>query len=140
MVTRRPATDGGSSAGSVIDSHEVSRTLEEYRAYVESSRGEFSVTKNVYAATRSGWFSCRSVCYLAAGRPVLVQETGFSEVIPTGEGILAFDDLNSASRALSEVERNYAAHSEAARKAGQAIFGYEPVLSNILERAGIGSR
>jgi hypothetical protein len=71
---------------SVIDSHPVSRTAGGYRSYLQRSRGEFSVAKNVYVATRCGWFSCRSVCYLAAGRPVVLQNTGFSEVLPTGRG------------------------------------------------------
>ena len=68
---------------SVIDSHSVSGSAEDYRSYIERSRGEFSVAKNVYVGTRCGWFSCRSVCYLASGRPVMIQDTGFSDVVPT---------------------------------------------------------
>src|SRR6185436_19734029 len=67
---------------SIVDSQAISRTAADYRRYIQSSRGELSVAKNVYVATRCGWFSCRSVCYLAAGLPVLVQDTGFSELIP----------------------------------------------------------
>ena len=76
----------------VIDSHEVSVTPDDYRDFMQGSRGEISVAKNLYVDTRSGWFSCRSVCYLAAGLPVVVQDTGFSEFLPTGAGLLAFTD------------------------------------------------
>src|SRR4051812_36553052 len=100
---------------SVIDSHDVSTTMDAYRGYIESSRGEFSVAKNVYAATRSGWFSCRSVCYLAAGRPVVVQDTGFSEVVPTGRGLIAFNTLEEAAAAIITIESNYDAHQRQAR-------------------------
>ena len=80
------------------------------------SRGEFSVAKNVYVATRSGWFSCRSVCYLAAGRPVVVQDTGFSELIPTGLGLLAFSTPEEAVSGIATVEADYPAHQAAARE------------------------
>ena len=92
----------------------ISRTAQSYREYIESSRGEFSVAKNVYVATRCGWFSCRSVCYLAAGRPVVVQDTGFSEQLPTGSGLLCFSTPDEAARALGQVESDYDRHRNAA--------------------------
>ncbi len=70
--------------------------LDTYRDYIQQSRGEFSVAKNVYVGTGSGWFSCRSVCYLAAGRPVILQDTGYSAFIPTGDGLLAWSDIDDA--------------------------------------------
>jgi hypothetical protein len=123
---------------SVIDSHAVSRTPEDYRRYVQQSRGEFSVAKNTYAATRCGWFSCRSICYLAAGRPVVVQDTGFSEFIPTGAGLLAFTDLESAANAIARVEADYARHQEAARDVARRYFAGDAVLGDLLRRVGLG--
>jgi hypothetical protein len=123
---------------SVIDSHDVSRTMDEYQQYIQQSRGEFSVAKNVYVATRSGWSSCRSVCYLAAGRPVVLQDTGFSDIIPTGEGLLAFTDMEQAAEALTAVESNYARHQNKAREIAREYFDSSVVLSTLLNRIGLG--
>ena len=117
---------------SVIDSHAVSKTPEDYRSYIESSRGEFSVAKNVYVATHSGWFSCRSICYLAAGRPVVVQDTGFSQVIPTGEGLFAFSTQQEAVKAVEAVENNYEAHAKSAAALAREYFSPEKVLGKLL--------
>jgi hypothetical protein len=123
---------------SVVDSHGVSATAGAYRSYVQASRGEFSVAKNVYAATRCGWFSCRSVCYLAAGRPVVLQDTGFSECVPTGRGLLAFTDLESAARAVESVSADYPDHQEAARALARRHFASDVVLGEVLHLAGLG--
>jgi len=123
---------------SVIDSHVVSTTIGEYRNYIERSRGEFSVAKNVYVETRSGWSSCRSVCYLAAGRPVVVQDTGFSEFIPSNEGLIAFRCLDEAVDAIKTVEANYSRHQESARNIAESYFDSDKVLNQLLKRAGIG--
>lgn len=122
---------------SVIDSHTVSASADDYRNYIQRSRGEFSVAKNLYVATHSGWFSCRSICYLAAGRPVVVQDTGFTGIIPSGDGLLAFSDLDEAVSAIDRVEGNYASHSEAARQIAQEYFSAEKVLPDILTRVGL---
>ncbi|MGI8603234.1 MAG: glycosyltransferase [Verrucomicrobiales bacterium] len=122
---------------SVTDSHRVSATADEYRRYIQQSRGEVSVAKNVYVATRSGWFSCRSTCYLAAGRPVVLQDTGFSDVLPAGDGILPFATLQDAARAVAEVERNYQHHQQAAREIARSCFDARVVLSELLERIGL---
>jgi hypothetical protein len=121
----------------VVDSHGVSRTLNEYRDYIQHSRGEFSVAKNLYTATRSGWFSCRSICYLAAGRPVVVQDTGFSEFLPTGRGLIAFSTLEEAVTAIKEVERDYATHQFAAREIAAEYFSFERVLGRMLGQIGL---
>jgi hypothetical protein len=134
-----PPRDSWQSLGwSVLDSHDISRTADDYRSYIQRSRGEFSVAKNVYVDTRCGWFSCRSVCYLAAGRPVVVQDTGFSEIIPTGEGILAFTDLDSAAAGINAVEGDYARHQRAAREAARTCFSHDVVLQDLLDRVGLG--
>ncbi|MBM3878485.1 MAG: glycosyltransferase family 4 protein [Verrucomicrobia bacterium] len=122
---------------SVVEAQGVSGTLEDYRHYVQRSRGEFSVAKNVYVATRSGWFSCRSVCYLAAGRPVVVQDTGFSDFIPTGEGLFAFADLDGAVRGIEAVEADYARHQQGARQMARAHFDSDRVLGDLLRGIGL---
>ena len=121
----------------VVDSHAVSITLDDYRDYIQSSRGEFSVAKNVYVATRSGWFSCRSVCYLAAGRPLVVQDTGFSDIIPAGEGLLPFSTLDEAEQAIAAIERDYARHQQAALAVAREHFDAKLVLGQILEDVGL---
>lgn len=118
----------------VCDAAAVSASAEDYRDYVERSRGEFSVAKNVYVATRSGWFSCRSVCYLASGRPVVVQDTGFSGFLPCGEGLMAFSNLDEAARAVEDVERDYGRHARAARELARSRFDARRVLTELLER------
>jgi hypothetical protein len=109
--------------------------VDSYRDYIQSSKGEWSVAKNGYIRGRSGWFSCRSACYMAAGRPVIVQDTGFSQVIPTGRGVLAFDTLDDAAAAIKEVEAEYVKHARAAREIAEAYFDSEKVLSHLIDRA-----
>jgi hypothetical protein len=121
----------------VVDSHTISQTLDDYRDYVQSSRGELSVAKNLYVATRSGWFSCRSACYLAAGRPAILQDTGFSEVLPTGEGLLAFSTEDEACEAIDQVESDYSRHSEAARAVACEHLNSKKVLRSMLQRIGL---
>ena len=110
----------------------------QYRDYICTSKAEFSVAKQAYVATRSGWFSCRSVCYLASGRPVVVQDTGFSDLIPTGKGLLTFTDLDSAVTALERVERDYNLHAAAARDVAMEQFDARRVLGDLLRRIGLG--
>ena len=121
----------------VLDSHSISVTPEDYRYYIQTSRGELSVAKNLYVATGSGWFSCRSACYLAAGRPVVVQDTGFSATIPTGEGLLAFSDERQAGEAVVSVESDYLRHQRAARVIAAEFFATQRVLRSLLERIGL---
>jgi hypothetical protein len=121
----------------VVDAQRVSSTADAYRHYVEQSRGEFSVAKNVYVATRSGWFSCRSTCYLAAGRPAVVQDTGFSDVIPAGEGVVAFSTLDEAVEALQRIEADYERHCAAARSVAADHFSTDRVLGDLLRRIGL---
>ena len=135
--TRPPCERWRSLGWSVVDSTAVSDTAETYRDYILGSRGEFSVAKNVYVATRSGWFSCRSVCYLAAGRPVVVQDTGFSELIPTGLGLLAFSTPEEAVSGIATVEADYPAHQAAARELASTHFDADLVLSEMLDRIGL---
>lgn len=132
---KQPPTERWRELGwSVRDPVEVSGTPERYRDYLAGSRGEFSVTKHVYAATRSGWFSCRSTCYLAAARPVVVQDTGWSDVLPTGDGLFAFSGPDDAIAALELVESDWEHHSAAARAVAIEHFEAERVLGDLLDR------
>ncbi len=121
----------------VVDSHSVSETAGDYRSYIQGSRGEFSVAKNVYVGTRCGWFSCRSVCYLASGRPVVIQDTGFSDVIPTGSGLVAYEDLDGAAAGIRSVESSYAEHQDAARELARTHFDSELVVGRMLTEVGL---
>lgn len=121
----------------LADPHEVAPGLDGFQRYVQQSRGEFSVAKSGYVRARSGWFSDRSACYLASGRPVLVQDTDFSRHLPTGEGLLAFRTLEEAVRGLDAITADYARHCAAARKLAEKWFDAPTVLHSILERAGV---
>ena len=122
---------------SVVSSEKNSQTAEDYRRYVQSSKGEFSVAKNVYVATQSGWFSCRSVCYLAAGLPVVVQDTGFSRFLPCGTGLLTFTNQKEAKESIDQVEADYDKHRTVARELAGRIFASDVVLSDLLNRIGL---
>jgi hypothetical protein len=121
----------------VIDSHAVSGTVNDYRDFVQGSRGEISVAKNLYVATRSGWFSCRSACYLAAGLPVVVQDTGFSDFLPTGIGLMAFSNGQQAAEAVRQVAADYNRHRVAAREVARECFAADYVVGDILVRVGL---
>jgi hypothetical protein len=108
-----------------------------YRDYVWGSRAEFTAAKHGYVAGRTGWFSDRSACYLAAGRPVVLQDTGFSRHLPTGLGLLSFHDLESAVAAVSAVDRDYQAHARAASRLAAEFFDSARVLPRLLELSGL---
>jgi len=108
-----------------------------YHDYICNSLGEFTVTKDQYVRPRTGWFSDRSVCYLAAGRPVITQETGFSKFIPTGEGLFAFETLDDILAALEAIKSDYEGHCRAAREIAAEYFAAEKVLSRLMECVGV---
>ena len=108
-----------------------------YREYLRRSKGEWSVAKEAYVKSRSGWFSCRSACYLALGRPCVLQDTGWSKHHPTGEGLLAFSTMEEAVAGLENVAANYPAHCRAARKIAATRFDARTVLAEMIERAGV---
>ncbi len=120
------------------DPFAVSGDVERYRAFIEASRGEFTVAKDQYVRLRTGWFSDRSACYLAAGRPVITQDTGFGNVLPTGKGLFAFRDLDGALAALDAIESDYEGHCRAARELAVEYFDAERVVGSLLERSGLG--
>jgi len=121
------------------DAFEVSHTPQAYRDYIASSLGEFSVAKHTYVATNSGWFSDRTECYLASGRPAVVQDTGFSAHLPVGDGLFAYSTFEEARAALDMVMSDYARHAKAARELTVAHFAPEVVLHPLIERATRGA-
>jgi hypothetical protein len=112
-------------------------SIDAYRNYVVGSRGEFSAVKQGYAVGRTGWFSDRSACYLAAGRPVIVQDTGIGTYLPTGMGLLIFKGIEDAAAALEAVESDYARHACAATDIAREFLDAAVVLPRLLEFAGI---
>jgi hypothetical protein len=119
----------------VVDANERCGDFDAYREYIRSSRAEWSVAKNVYVQGRAGWFSERSACYLASGRPVILQDTGFGAVLPVGEGLLSFGTPAEAAAAVRDVDSHYDRHSLAAREIASSFFGSDEVLTDLLERA-----
>jgi hypothetical protein len=115
----------------------ISLNIETYREYILSSRGEFTAAKDSYVRTRSGWFSDRSACYLAAGRPVITQRTGFEKFIPTGIGLLGFDDADEAVEAVHAVNADYTYHARAAREIACEYFDALKLLDEIAQSAGL---
>ena len=120
---------------SVRDAQDMSNDVSAYQHYIAGSRGEFSVAKQAYVETRSGWFSDRSACYLAAGRPVIVQDTGIGDWLTTGKGVLTFSSMDQATDCLERVDADYASHCEAAKQIADQVFSYRVVLPRILQRS-----
>lgn len=108
-----------------------------YRDYVQQSKGEFTVAKDQYVHLNTGWFSDRSACYLAAGRPVITQETGFTKNYGGDKGLLAFQSLGEIAEAVKMINTDYKKHSGAARQIAREVFEAEKVLKSLLDRAGI---
>jgi len=119
----------------VVDSVEVSRDPGRYRDYILNSRGEFTVAKDQNIRLRSGWFSDRSACYLAASRPVINQDTAFSSYLPTGKGLFAFQTLEDILAAVDEIEADYAGNCRAAREIAEEYFAAEKVVGSLMEQA-----
>jgi hypothetical protein len=122
---------------SLVDPACVASDRRAYRDYIQRSAAEFMVAKHMYAATRSGWFSDRSICYLASGKPVVAHDTGLGEHYPLGRGLLAFRSLDEAGDAVGEVAANYNVHAGAAREIAEEYFNSDKVLARLLSRLGV---
>lgn len=109
-----------------------------YPRYIRSSLGEFTVAKDQNVRLRSGWFSERAVCYLASGKPVVTQDTGFANVLPTGAGLFAVADVEEAADAVAQIKADYRRHCEAARAIAVEHFDAAGVASRLLAEAGVG--
>jgi len=117
----------------LIDPRTVASDPWAYRRYVQGSAAEIMIAKNMYVETQSGWFSDRSTCYLASGRPILAQDTGLTDLYPVGRGLLTFSSLEEAVSGVRDVCANYQAHSHAAREIAAEYFDSDKVLSRLLE-------
>jgi hypothetical protein len=117
------------------EGYEVSSDPWVYRKYLAESMGEWSVAKNAYVAGRTGWFSCRTACYLALGVPAVVQDTAFAKSIPRGEGLIAFDTMDQAVAGIEAIAADPSRHARAAVEVARECFDSGKVLSSLVERA-----
>ncbi|HEX8966314.1 MAG TPA: hypothetical protein VF937_00435 [Chloroflexota bacterium] len=121
-----------------VDPRDVASDPGAYQRFIQGSRAELGIAKQGYVAARTGWFSDRSICYLASGRPVLAQDTGFSRFLPTGEGLLAFSTTQEALAGIDTLNADYARHARAARSIAEEYFDSDIVLARLMRllRAG----
>jgi hypothetical protein len=117
---------------SLIDPARIAASPSGYRSYVQDSLAEVMVAKGMYVESRSGWFSERSICYLASGRPVLAQDTGLGELYPLGEGLLGFSTLDEAAAGVEAIRSDYPRHAAAARALAEERFDSDKVLTRLL--------
>jgi hypothetical protein len=120
----------------VSDALPLTKDIFPYREYIESSRGEFTVAKDQYARLCTGWFSDRSASYLAAGRPVITQETGFSKFLPTGKGLFGFSSMDDILAALDKISADYEGNCRSAREIATEYFGADKVIEDLIARIG----
>ncbi len=121
----------------LLDPMESAGTPARYRRFIQGSKAEFGIAKSGYVVSQCGWFSDRSACYLASGRPVLAQETGFSRYLPVGEGLFPFTTIDDVLGAIEELNRDYPRHCRAARALAERFFDSRRVLSQLLSTLGV---
>jgi hypothetical protein len=137
------AVDGGApraelaeSGWELVNPLAVTGTIEAYRDFIAHSKADLGIAKHAYVASRSGWFSDRSTCYLASGRPVLHQDTGYTEWLDVDDGVLPFSDMDSLVAALERVDSEYERHAAAARRIAEEHFQARIVIGDMLDAAG----
>lgn len=128
-LDRQRLRDGG---WTLVEPHAVAPTPVRYEDYIHASRAEFGCPKPIHLALRTGWVSERSLAYLASGRPVLAEDTGFTERIPTGAGLIAFHNVEEAVAGVAEIDGNYVRHSRAAREMAEDLFDSRKLLPPML--------
>jgi hypothetical protein len=121
----------------LVDPRVLASSPDDFRHYVQASGSEFSVAQGIYVETWCGWFSDRTTRYLATGKPALVQDSGFTRQVPTGEGLLSFTTLDEAVAGASAIARDYKAHAEAARSIAEEYFDSDKVLGRMLDEVGL---
>jgi hypothetical protein len=121
----------------LVDPRAVADDPWSYQRYVQQSMAEVMIAKNMYVESRSGWFSDRSICYLASGKPVLAQDTGFTRLYETGEGLVAFNDLEEAVAGAEQITSDYERHARAAREIAETYFDSRKVLGHLCSKLGI---
>lgn len=134
-ITGSPPDDLLRHGWEVIPGWVPSRTPWSYRSFIQNSRAEFGVAKHGYVLMRGGWFSDRSVCYLASGKPVLIQDTGLSDWLPTGEGVVTFSTLKEAVAGIEKINADYEHQCRAARRLAEEYFAAERVIPHLLDAA-----
>jgi hypothetical protein len=120
----------------ITDPRGAAASPDDFRRYVQGSSAEFSVAQGIYVQTNSGWFSDRTIRYLASGKPTLVQDTGFGRHLPTGEGLVAFRTLEEAIDGATRIATEYPKHAAAARRIAEEYFASDIVLTRLLEDLG----
>jgi hypothetical protein len=120
----------------LLDPASVASNPSDYRRFVRGSKAEFGIAKSGYVESRCGWFSDRSACYLASGRPVIAQETGFSRFLPSGTGLIPFTTVEEALEGIDEINGRYALHSRAAREIAEEHLDSDKVLKRLLQKVG----
>jgi len=120
----------------LLDPLAIAATPWEFQDFIHKSRAEFGIAKSGYVVSNIGWFSDRSICYLASGRPVVAQETGFSAHLPTGEGLFAFTSMDELSDRIEQMDRDYEMHCRAARGVAESCFDSDRVLVELLRKLG----
>jgi hypothetical protein len=120
-----------------LDAQPLTSDILPYRDYIARSRGEFTVAKDQYVRLRTGWFSDRSACYLAAGRPVITQDTGFGRILPTGAGLFSFSSMDEVLTALEHINSDYARHCRAAHAIAEEFFKAETVMAKFVDDLGL---
>jgi hypothetical protein len=120
-----------------VDPASVTSTPQDYQAYIQASKAEFGVAKNMYVKTRGGWISDRTVCYLASGKPALVQDTGIREMYAPNEGLVVFSNMDEAVEGVERICRDYDAHCRAARRVAEEHFDSDKVLSRLLRELDV---
>jgi hypothetical protein len=121
----------------LVDPANVATTPSSYQEFIQKSKAEFGIAKSGYVASCCGWFSDRSICYLASGRPVIAQDTGFTRFLPTGEGLFAFQTSEDVVAAVRALHADYGRHARAARAIAEEYFESDKVLTRLLQ--GIGA-
>ena len=132
-----PRAEIAAAGWQIVAPLRVTATVDAYREYLGQSRGEFSVAVNLEVKSRSGWFSDRSAAYLATGKPVVVQDTGFSEILPCGEGLFAFRTEDDAVAAIGQINADYPRHCRAARAIAEQYFDSDRVLGEMLRACNL---
>ena len=121
----------------IVDPSTVVGSPDAFRAYVQESAAEFSVARGIYVETNCGWFSDRTTRFLASGKPALIQDTGFAQNLPTGEGLVAFTTLEGVVAGADAIQRDYKAHAARARSIAEELFDSDKVLGHMLDEVGL---
>ena len=131
-----PRDDIRASGWELTSPLKTTKDLSSYRSFISSSWADLGIAKGAYVLSRSGWFSDRSTCYLASGRPVLHQDTGFGDWLPEGEGVLAFSEMSGLVECIDRLENDYERHALGARRVAEEYFEASKVIEGLLEAAG----